>query len=146
MPHQNTWFCVADAGTARIIEFLTPRSPPRSITILRHAPYEHGRYEEPGKSQESATTARHSFTDAESPIRREKRHFAHTVADFLHEAAERAEYHRLVVAAPPKFLGDLRTALSVRVRKIVASEISKDLTKESAAELAVRMSEVVITR
>lgn len=142
MPRKRiTWFCVADARTARIKESVAPRAPLASVTTLSHAPYEHGRYEEPGKSQESATTARHSFTDAEGPVRREKREFALVVADYLDEAGQRGAYHRLIVAAPPKFLGDLRAALSERTRQMIAGEIPKDLTKESDAELAERIAE-----
>lgn len=147
MPQKRiTWFCVADAGTARIKQSMSPRLPLSSVVTLNHAPYEHGRYEPPPRTQESATTARHSFTDAESPVRREKREFAAAVADFLDVAAERGEYQRLVLAAPPKFLGDLRAALGAKARAMVAGEIDKDLTKESDADLAERISDLVSVR
>ncbi len=143
MPHKRiTWFCAADAGTARIKQSASPRAPLSSVITLNHAPYEHGRYEPPPRTQESASPARHSFTDAESPVRREKREFAEVVADFLDAAAQRGEYHRLVLAAPPKFLGDLRAALGDKARAMVAAEIDKDLTKESDAELAARISDL----
>lgn len=141
MPNKRiTWFCVADAGTARIKKSASPRGPLESVVTLNHAPYEHGRYEEAGKGQESMGSARHGFQDAEGPIRREKREFADIVAEYLDAAAERGEYHRLVLAAPPKFLGDLRAALGAKAKALIAGEIGKDLTKESDAELAGRIA------
>jgi protein required for attachment to host cells len=143
MPNKRiTWFCVADAGTARIKEAAAPHAPLASVATLNHAPYEHGRYEEAGKSQESVGSARHGFQDAEGPIRREKREFAAVVADYLDAAAQRGAYHRLVLAAPPKFLGDLRAALGARAKALIAGEIDKDLTKESDAELAGRIADL----
>jgi protein required for attachment to host cells len=142
MPNKRiTWFCVADAGTARIKKSALPRGPLGSVSTLNHATYEHGRYEEAGKGQESMGSARHGFQDAEGPIRREKREFAEIVAEYLDAAAERGEYHRLVLAAPPKFLGDLRAALGAKARALIAGEIRKDLTKESDAKLAGRVAE-----
>ena len=147
MPKKRiTWFCVADAGHARIKETTVLTPPLRTVTTLRHEAYEHGRYEAPPSTQESATTARHSFTDAEGPIRREKREFAHVVADYLNDAAMRGAYQRLMLAAPPKFLGDLRAALGAKARALVSGEIHKDLTKESDAELAARAAELAGTR
>jgi protein required for attachment to host cells len=138
-----TWFCAADAGTARIKRWTSRTAPLANVATLNHPPYERGRYEEPGKSQESATTARHAFQDAEGPVRREKREFANIVADYLNEGAKRGAYERLVVAAPPKFLGDLRAALSEKARQRLAGEIGKDLTKASDAELTERMAEAM---
>ena len=143
MPNKRIiWFCVADAGTARIKQAATPRGPLASVATLNHAPHDHGRYEEAGKSQESVGGARHGFQDADGPIRREKREFAETVADYLDDAAQRGIYHRLVLAAPPKFLGDLRAALGTKAKALVAGEIDKDLTKESDAELAARIADL----
>lgn len=143
MPRNRiTWFCVADAGTARIKQAAAPRGPLSSVVTLNGGPYEHGRYEPPPRTQESVGSARHGFQDAEGPIRREKRAFAEVVADYLDAAAERGDYHRLVLAAPPKFLGDLRASLGAKAQALVTGEIDKDLTKESDAELAERIAEL----
>jgi protein required for attachment to host cells len=141
-----TWFCVADAGTARIKQSTSRSGPLASVVTINHEPYEHGRYEPPPRTQESASPARHSFTDAESPIRKEKREFAEIVADYLNDGAKRGEYQRLVLAAPPKFLGDLRAALGAKARGMIAGEIDKDLTKESDADLAERISDAAGAR
>ena len=138
-----TWMCVADANQARILARITPRSKLAAVTTLIHEEgYAHGRHEAPGRSQESATTARHSFVDADGPVRREKREFAHEVADYLNRAAARGEFDELVVAAPARFLGDLRATLDAPARRRVAAEIIKDLTKETEAELDARLADL----
>ncbi len=136
-----TWICVADAGHARIKRWAAPTAAFETVTTIRHdGAYEHGRFEGPGKTQESATTARHSFTDADGPIRREKRKFAHEVADYLNEHAEKRAFQRLILAAPPKFLGDLRAALNDGAQKTVVGEVHKDFTKLSDDELKQRIA------
>ena len=143
---QITWFCVADAGTARIKQSTSRREPLESVVTFNHEPYEHGRYEPPPRTHESVSPARHSFVDAESPVRKEKREFAEIVADYLNDGAMRGSFHRLVLAAPPKFLGDLRAALDAKARSLIAGEIAKDLTKESDADLAERISDAAVAR
>ena len=64
---RTTWFCVADAGGARVLEALAPRAALTEVGKLAHEIYEHGRYEEPGKSQESATSAHRSGSAPASP-------------------------------------------------------------------------------
>jgi protein required for attachment to host cells len=143
---RTTWFCVADAGHVRIKDATTRTAPLPTVTTLRHEVYEHGQVEPAPRVQESASPARHAIADAESPIRREKRGFAETVADYLNEGAKRGAYERLVVAAPPKFLGDLRAALDAKARERIVGEIAKDLTKEADAELLERLDEAAAAR
>ena len=144
MPQSRiTWLCVADAGVAHIKQWIAAGARLTNVATIAHGPYEHGRFEEPGRSQESATTMRHSFVDADGPVRREKRGFAYEVAGYLNEAAQREAFHRLVLAAPPKFLGDLREAMSPALQQRIVAEIDKDLTKESDAALAARLPDAI---
>jgi protein required for attachment to host cells len=75
-------------------------------------------------------------------VRREKREFAAVVSEFLDSGAQRGAFHRLVLAAPPKFLGDLRAALGAKAKGLITGEIPKDLTKESDAQLADRVADL----
>ena len=146
MPQKRiTWFCVADAGHVRVKDATMAAAPLPTVATLRHEPYEHGRYEKPPTTQESATSARHGLSAAEGPVRREKREFAHVVADYLNKSGRQGKYQRLILAAPPKFLGDLRAALNAKTRAMVAGDIHKDLTKESDAELVARMKKMAGT-
>jgi len=142
---QITWFCVADAGHVRIKDATVPEAPLPTVMTLHHEPYERGRYEPAPRTHESASPMSHSLAATEGPVRREKREFAHVVAAYLDEGAKRGAYHRLILAAPPKFLGDLRAALGDKARERLVGAIHKDLTKESDAELLVRMGEAAAT-
>ena len=73
----------------------------------------------------------------------EKTRFAHEVAEFLDKLRERIKPDRLVVAAPPKTLGDLRAALSKPLKEIVYGELDKDLIHQEPRELSDALGEVM---
>lgn len=65
----------------------------------------------------------------------EKHRFAKEIADSLYQAAHRGQYSKLVVAAPPMILGDLRRAFHKEVSDKVVAEVSKDLTNMPPHEM-----------
>ena len=50
-------------------------------------------------------------------------------------ARERREFDQLILVAPRRSLGELRTLISKRVQRSVRQEIAKDLTAETPASL-----------
>jgi protein required for attachment to host cells len=65
----------------------------------------------------------------------EKHRFAKEIADILYSAAHRGDYSKLVIAAPPMIMGDLRKALHKEVSDKVIGEVAKDLTHMPAFEI-----------
>jgi protein required for attachment to host cells len=65
----------------------------------------------------------------------EKHRFAKEIAGMLYEAAHRGQYSKLVLAAPPMTMGDLRKALHKEVSDKVVAEVSKDLTNMPPQEI-----------
>jgi protein required for attachment to host cells len=65
----------------------------------------------------------------------EKHRFAKQIADVLYTAAHRGQYSKLVIAAPPMIMGDLRKAFHKEVSDKVVAEISKDLTNMPPHEI-----------
>jgi protein required for attachment to host cells len=65
----------------------------------------------------------------------EKHRFAKEIADVLYTAAHRGRYSKLVIAAPPMTMGDIRKALHKEVSDKVVAEISKDLTNMPKDEI-----------
>jgi protein required for attachment to host cells len=63
------------------------------------------------------------------PRRHEAALFAQKIADRLERARRDDEFDRLVVMAPPAFLGLLRQALSQSLRASVAAEVNKSLVQ-----------------
>ena len=76
----------------------------------------------------SSVGARRSAMDQTDWHRLEKHRFAKEIADALYTAAHRGRYSKLIIAAPPMTLGDIRKALHKEVSDKVVAEISKDLT------------------
>lgn len=54
--------------------------------------------------------------------------FAAEVADVLRVGRNAGEYERIILVAPPKFLGRLRAALDPNVSRVVVGAIDKDLS------------------
>jgi protein required for attachment to host cells len=65
----------------------------------------------------------------------EKHRFAKEIAEALYTAAHRGRYSKLVIAAPPMTMGDIRKALHKEVSEKVIAEISKDLTNMPKDEI-----------
>jgi protein required for attachment to host cells len=127
-----TWAAVADGGKALIlINDGSDREPLLRVVAkseLENPPTHQqgtdqpGRRSGPGSGQRSAmeTTDWHTF---------EESRFIDELAGRLNRAAERGQFERLVLAAPPKVLGLLRPALSAQATARVVAEIGSDLTK-----------------
>jgi protein required for attachment to host cells len=88
----------------------------------------------PGRAFASIGTHR-SAMDETNWHKLEKHRFAKEIADALYTAAHRGRYSKLVIAAPPMILGDIRKALHKEVSEKVVAEISKDLTNMPKDEI-----------
>jgi protein required for attachment to host cells len=78
-------------------------------------------------------TAHHGTGGERRPRRHEAELFARRVAEQLTEASRKGEFDRLVLMAPPAFLGLLRKAIPGSMRDQVAAEVRKDLMHQSPA-------------
>lgn len=58
----------------------------------------------------------------------EKHRFAKEIADALYKAAHKGRFSKLVVAAPPMTLGDLRKSFHKEVLSRIVAEVDKTLT------------------
>jgi protein required for attachment to host cells len=139
MKHPRTWYVVADGGQARILRkrethdaFDTHREF-ESADI--HRPTRDLGTDRPGRTQESAGSARHAIQPRADYHRAEKRSFVSEVAKALNEARARDEFDRLVLVAPASALAVLKKALDGPTQQMVAAELQKDLTKVPNADL-----------
>jgi len=134
----NAWVMVGDGekalffrneGNARfpnleVIDVLEQENPPTR---------EQGT-DKPGRSFSSVGTARSSMQET-NWHKLSKHRFAREIADALYSAAHRGQYSKLILAAPPMTMGDLRKALHKEVSDKVVGEVSKNLTNMPAAEI-----------
>ncbi|MGG5822317.1 host attachment protein [Falsiroseomonas sp. HW251] len=141
MPTGMEWALVADAGRARVFERRLPAGPWRERTEdaleAAHPPSRDLGTDRPGRVRESATTARHAVEPRTDPHRAAKAAFAARLAGRLEDAS--VSYERLLLAAPPAFLGDLREALGEAARRKLHGTLAKDLTHVPLAELAMHL-------
>lgn len=73
----------------------------------------------------------------------EARRFATQLVDYLDHARHSRRFDRLVLVAPPKFLGVLREASPAPLRALTALEVNQDLMALTEAELQQRLPTIV---
>ena len=69
------------------------------------------------------------------PVEQREAEFAKSVAEMLDEQCGKGAYNRLVIAAAPIALGDIRKSLTPAVKKTILAELDKDLTNLPTAQL-----------
>jgi len=139
MKSPHIWIVVADGETARFFSAhgrtakLEPGLP-YELRMVNPPSREQGT-ERPGRGHESIGQLRHSVQPRVDPHREAKRTFAEEIAELLYGKTREDAYDELIIAAPPKMLGDLRDALDEKTKERVKAELHKDLTKLSPTEL-----------
>jgi len=88
----------------------------------------------PGRKHGADGVSRSAIEETDQHQRAEQR-FAARLADTLYEMGHAQRYQALVIAAPPRMLGDLRAALHPEVRQRLVGEVAKDLLSHSIPEL-----------
>lgn len=88
----------------------------------------------PGRTHASIGTARRAMQET-NWHKLEKHRFAKDIADALYSAAHSGRYDKLVIAAPPMIMGDLRKAMHKEVSDKVVAEVSKNLTNMPPHEI-----------
>ena len=134
-----TWILVADAGHARIFEASGSADEP--LGAERHSmsaelpPSREIASDRPGRSFDSAGEGRHAMEPPTDPKRHAKESFARDVVHALDDARKHGDFEELVVAAPPAFLGDLRSFMPDPLKACISREINKDFTNLPDPEL-----------
>lgn len=135
----KTWILIANAAEARLFEaaaedgplveragFRSPESRLHGIEFTRDRAF---------RVQESATPARHGIEPRQDPHDKVSVDFARELAAVLQHGRNEHDYQRLVLVAPPRFLGQLRQALDTQVARRVVDSRDKDLVNASPAEI-----------
>jgi protein required for attachment to host cells len=69
------------------------------------------------------------------PVEQRETEFIKSVAAALDRHHQNGDFDRLIVAAAPIALGDIRKSISPAVKKLVVAELNKDLTNLPTAQL-----------
>ncbi|GBD43918.1 hypothetical protein HRbin40_01401 [bacterium HR40] len=148
MPKRKLWVVVADGARLRIFR---PDAERRGLEVVHEELYAPARMkgsellaDRPGRTYDSThDKGRHAMEPDTDPKRVEKEKFAFRISELLEEGLNNGQYGELVLVAAPRMLGDLRTALSDRVRSCIVEEVDKDLTWLPHPELEERLRPVI---
>lgn len=135
---KGAWIVVADSNKALLLRNLVEYPAPSFEVIDEHLPTvgaddlkpsdQSGRRADGGPNQKSAVAEPHWQEDARD-------RFAAELAGFLYARAHKGAFDALVLVAPPKVLGALRSSLHQEVAGRVVAEIAKDLTNHPVSKL-----------
>lgn len=127
----NTWVVVADGTRARLFNRHKNRTLEEFDTLLSPAHRLHEGdlvTDREGRDYDGGTTGRHGMGTRNTAKDHEMTVFAKRLAGRLQEGRNAGELERLVLVAPPKFLGQIRAQLNPAVADLVALTIDKELT------------------
>lgn len=140
----TTYIVVADAARARIFTR-------DALTLAEQESMVHaeGRLHEGdlvtdsrGDVHESMSTTSRSAGQENSASKHENELFAKEVAQRLYSARVANSMEKLIMVAPPKFLGLLREKLDGPTQKLVIHSLSKDLSKASLTDIQHAVSDL----
>ena len=129
--HPTTWILVADRAHARILD-VGPDGGLRELACFANpegrAAARDLEADRPPRVHESVGGARHAIEPHTSTRDKTATRFARVLRDALGDGHEKQSFERLVLVAPPRFLGVLRGALDKPLLDCVVDEIGHDLT------------------
>lgn len=142
-----TWILIADGAQARLFANHGPGKGMEPVDDGEfegdHRPTRDILSDKPGRAYESVGETRHAIAPHHDPHRELKRTFAEQLAEMLEQHLMQKAFDRVILVAPPAALGDLRAALSDKVRAVVHAELDKDLVKTPVAELPGHLAAVL---
>ncbi|HEV7345843.1 MAG TPA: host attachment protein [Devosia sp.] len=134
-----TWILLADGAQARVLENTGPGKGLKQVEGLDWdiEPLQNQDIvsDRPGRSFSSVGQGRSAMEPRTDPVAHRETEFVKAVAATLDRKQQAGAFDRLVIAAAPIALGDLRKALSPQLKKLVVAELNKDLTNLPTAQL-----------
>ena len=138
----RTLIVVADGAKARFLKesedhrTLVPAEEADMLAPAARQPDRELVTDKPGRGFSTARDGRRgAFEPPHDFHKLQKHNFTVRLADHLDELCRSKSCDRIVLVAPKRSLGELRSLMSPRVRKAVSHEVAKDLTASSATAL-----------
>ena len=142
----DTWILIGDAARARLFATHGVAAPWQLVQAYVHpmsmAKIGEIMADKAGRVQQSTGGGMRSAADPRTEAKEvEAQHFAQELGGVLADGHARNKYKRLVLVAPPHFLGLLRKVLSDPVSKAVVASVGKDLAEIPDHELPRRLAD-----
>lgn len=144
----STWVLVADSSRGRLYSVTSKSKPWALVKEYAHpaSRVSNGGLtsDQPGRTHSSvARGARSAMESKTSPKEVEFEHFAHELADVLHDGHGKQAYDRIVLVAPPHFLGLLRKTINGTVSKLIGATCDKDYLHLSDKDIHQRLEPLI---
>ena len=147
MKAKTTWILIADGAQAKVFEHTGPGKGLRALEDLQfeQEPLQAQEImaDRPGRSFASAGSARSAMEYSSDPVAVRERRFVEKVAEELDKHLRKGEFERLIVAAAPTALGDIRPAFSKALKAAIVAELPKDLTNIPTPKLEAHFTELL---
>ncbi len=141
---ERTWIVVCDASHCR---FFLKRQASHEWVKFEEFEYSVGREkgleiatDRPGRRADVGPNHRSGVGPQTDPREYEELRFAHTISKMITDAYNQNAFERLILVAPPKFLGLLRYELRGPVEKAIFGTLDKDFTQFSDRDLPERVA------
>ncbi len=139
MKATKTWILVADGAQAKVFEHAGPGSgltPVKDFQFSQeHLKAQDINTDRPGRRFDGGVNHR-SGMEASDPVQMRETRFVQSIATRLDVMQADRRFDRLIIAAAPTALGDLRPALSDKVKSTITAELPKDLTNVPQPQLS----------
>lgn len=148
MKAKTTWILIADGDQAKVFEH---RGPGKGLQVVDGMTFEQEALQareimadRPGRASAAGGAGSRSAMEYSSdPVAVRERRFVESVAERLEKALQEGAFERLIVAAAPTALGDLRPALSKTLKETIVAELPKDLTNIPTPKLEAHFAELL---
>lgn len=140
----STWFLVADGRRARVFSEARRGAELEVEDSFDIGPDElYDPQDRPPRSFDRAGAGRHAMDKGRSLHEQEEHNFLRRVATRIADAEKHNQFDHLVVAAPPRALGQLRELLPHAAQQRIVAETAKDLIDEPTQKLRERLAEML---
>jgi protein required for attachment to host cells len=134
-----TWVLIANGAQARVLENTGPGKGLQQVDGLDWAiePLQAQEIvtDRPGTKGGGGSFNRGGMVPRTDPVEQRETDFVKSVAASLERHQQKGDFDRLIIAAAPIALGDIRKMISPAVKKLVVAELNKDLTNLPTAQL-----------
>jgi protein required for attachment to host cells len=127
-----TWVLLADGAQAKVFAHSGPGTglTPVLDLLFEEEPLKASEImaDKPGRSFASQGQGRSAMEYHSDPVQVREARFVKSVAEALERKRQESAFSRLIIAAAPTALGDLRGAMSDGLKDTVVAEMPKNLT------------------
>ena len=141
-----TWILVADGAQAKVFQH---NGPGKGLSAVKDLQFEQEplraqdiNSDRPGRRFDSGVNHRSGVEESDPAQQRETR-FVQGVAESLETSQQEGRFDRLIVAAAPTALGDLRQAFGDKIKQAIIAELPKDLTNLPTPQLGKHFEDVL---